>query len=182
MKKPKSYKRHPDEIRVCLSQKALELIEVECVDTFGETGGMLVGHVRETKGFLEYEVTHATPPGHDSDAGPCRFTRGSGFAKRRLDYLTEKFGVRYLGEWHKHAVPNTPRASPRDRATMRAIARKPAYDIEFPMLLIANEDGRRLAIYASDRRKVTLMREQHAAADEKLIPWDRLAGEEDPSR
>lgn len=182
MKKPKSYKPLPDEVRVRLSKRALELIEVECVAAEEETGGMLVGHVRERKSFLEYEVTHATPPGHDSDAGPCRFTRGAGFAKRRLDYLAERFGVRYLGEWHKHAGQNTPRASLRDRATMRAIARKPAYDIEFPMLLIANEDGRRLAIYLSDRRKVALIRERHAEADEKLIPRDRLADEEDPSR
>ncbi len=143
----------------------MDLIVAECAVTEGETGGMLVGHIREAEGSVEYEVMHATPPGHDSRLASHRFTRGSDFAKRRLDYLANKFGVRYLGEWHKHPAPDAPRASNTDRATMRAIARKPAYDIRLPVLAIANEDGRKLTIYASDRRRVVLICEHDFASE-----------------
>lgn len=47
---------------------------------------------------------------------------------------------------------------------MRAIARKPAYDIQLPVLVIANEDGRKLALYASDRRRVVLVCERDLTA------------------
>lgn len=47
---------------------------------------------------------------------------------------------------------------------MRAIARKPAYAIEEPLLVVANETGSRLAIYAADRRKVALISVQHVEA------------------
>ncbi|MDP9474202.1 MAG: Mov34/MPN/PAD-1 family protein [Actinomycetota bacterium] len=132
--------------------------------TEGETGGMLVGYVQEAEGSVEYEITHATPPGRDSRLASRRFTRGADFAKHRLDYLASKFGVRYLGEWHKHPAPDTPRASNTDRATMRAIARKPTYDIQLPVLVIANEDGRKLTLYASDRRRVVLICERDLMA------------------
>lgn len=165
MKKPTKSRWSTDKVRVRLSRRTLDLIAAECENTEGETGGMLVGHLREAEVPLEYEVTHATPPGHDSRLAPVRFTRGSAFAKSRLDYLANKFGVRYLGEWHKHPVAEAPRASKTDRETMRAIASKPAYDIRLPVLVVANEDGRKLAIYAADRRRVILVCERDVTAD-----------------
>lgn len=165
MKKPRRRSLSPEKVRVWLSRRALDLIVAECEAIEGETGGMLVGHIREAEGSVEYEVTHTTPPGHDSRLARHRFTRGSGFAKRRLDYLASKYGVRYLGEWHKHPGPDAPRASNTDGATMRTIARKPAYDIRLPVLVIANEDGRKLTIYASNRRRVVLLYEYDFAAE-----------------
>ncbi len=164
MKKQRS-KALPDEVRIGFSCRALELIEEECGATAHETGGMLLGQLRWTEYGLEYEVTHATPPGQGSVSGPTTFVRGADFAKRRLDYLANKFGVRYLGEWHKHAVSRAPQASPKDCSTIRAIACKPAYDIEFPVLVIANKDGKSLTIYASDCRKVAFIRVQHTTND-----------------
>lgn len=157
MKKPKEGRRRPAKIQVHLSRRVLDLIEAECLASEGETGGILVGHLRRTEGSLAYEVTHATPPGPDSSSGPRRFVRGSVFARRRLDYLADRFGVQYLGEWHKHPVRGTPRASNTDCDTIRAIARKPTYDIQVPILAIANRKGRRLTIYASDCRTVALV-------------------------
>lgn len=119
---------------------------------------MLLGHLRATGNGLEYEATHATPPGPDSVCGPAYFTRDWEFADRRLRYLASKFGVRYLGEWHKHPVADAPTASPTDRRTMRAIARKPAYDIDRPILVIANEDGGTMTVYVSDKRNVDRVR------------------------
>lgn len=148
----------------------MELIKEECGATTHETGGMLLGYLRWGEHGPEYEVTHATPPGNDSLSGPTTFARGANFARRRLDYLANKFGVRYLGEWHKHAVSKAPQASPKDRSTMRAIARKPAYDIEFPILVIANADGSCLTIYASDRRKVALICVQRGSKDVEPTP------------
>ena len=183
MKKPRRRSLSPDKVRVGLSRRALDLIAAECAITKGETGGMLVGYVHEAETALEYEVTHATPPGHDSKLEPRRFTRGSVFSKRRLDYLASKFGVRYLGEWHKHPASDTPQASNTDRATMRTIARKSAYDIRLPILAITNEDGRKLAIYASDYRRVVLIYERDVAAgaappipSEHPSPSTRIAG------
>lgn len=168
MKKPRQRNLSPERVRVRLSRRALDLIAAECAITEGETGGMLVGYVQEAEGAVEYEVTHATPPGHDSTLRPLRFTRGSDFAKRRLDYLASKFGVRYLGEWHKHPISDMPRASSTDRATMRTIARKPSYNIRCPVLVVANQQGSRLAVYASDRRKVVLICERDLAASAEV--------------
>lgn len=158
MKKPKEDRRLTQEVTVCLSDRVSSLIAAECAATKGETGGMLLGHLRATGDCLEYEATHATPPGPDSVCGPTHFTRDSDFADRRLRYLVDKFGVQYLGEWHKHPVAGAPRASSTDRRTMRAIARKPAYNIDFPILVIANEDGGTMTVYVSDNRKVNLVR------------------------
>lgn len=160
LKKPRKNRRSPDKVRVRLTRRTLDLIAAECANTEGETGGMLVGYLREAEGAVEYEVTHATPPGHDSRLAPLRFTRGSDFAKSRLDYLANKFGVQYLGEWHKHPVVESPQASKTDRETMCAIARKPVYDVQIPVLMIANIDGRKLAIYAADHRRVLLVCER----------------------
>lgn len=165
MKKLRKHSSSPEKVNVHFSLRALDLIVAECAITEGETGGMLVGHIQAAGSSVEYEVTHATPPGHDSKLAPCRFTRGSDFAKDRLDYLASKFGVRYLGEWHKHPVPDIPRASNTDRATMRTIARKVAYDIQVPVLVIVNKDGRKLAIYAANRRRVVLICERDVAAE-----------------
>lgn len=96
--------------------------------------------------------------------------------------MVNKFGVQYLGEWHKHAVADTPRASSTDRRTMRAIARKPAYDITFPILLIANEDGRTITVYVSDSRRVTLVRVQHAIGHADPALSRRSVEEEKGSR
>jgi multisubunit Na+/H+ antiporter MnhE subunit len=40
---------------------------------------------------------------------------------------------------------------------MCAIARKPAYNIDFPILVIANENGGTLSVYVSDDSKVGLV-------------------------
>lgn len=165
LKKPRKSRRSPDKVRVRLSRRTLDLIAAECANTEGETGGMLVGRLQEAEGAVEYEVTHATPPGHDSRLALLQFTRGPDFAKSRLDYLANKFGVRYLGEWHKHPVADAPRASKTDRETMRAIAWKQAYDVQIPVLVIANEDGRKLAIYAADRRRVILVCERDVTSE-----------------
>lgn len=157
MKKPKEDRRLPSEVTVCVSDRASSLIVAECAATKGETGGMLLGHLRATEDCLEYEATHATPPGPDSVCGTAHFTRGSDFAARRLRHLVTKLGVQYLGEWHKHPVADTPRARPTDRRTMRAIARKPEYKIDFPILVIANEDVDIMTVYVSDNRKVNLI-------------------------
>lgn len=146
------------EVTVRVSDRVSRLIAAECAATEGETGGMLLGHLRASGDCMEYEATHATPPGPDSVCGPAHFMRDSDFADRRLRYLANKFGVQYLGEWHKHSVVDAPKASPTDRRTMRAIARKPAYNIDFPILVIANEDGGAMTIYVSDNRKVNLVR------------------------
>lgn len=151
-------RRLTQEVTVCVSDRVSRLIAAECAATEGETGGMLLGYLRATGNGLEYEATHATPPGPDSVCGPSHFTRDSEFAERRLRYLENKFGVRYLGEWHKHPVADAPKASPTDRRTMSAIARKPAYDIDFPILVIANKDGSTMTVYVSDKRNVDRVR------------------------
>ena len=158
MKKSKGDRQLTQEVMVRVSDRVSRLIAVECAATEGETGGMLLGHLRTSRDCLEYEATHATPPGPDSVCGPTNFTRDSEFADCRLRYLANKFGVRYLGEWHKHPVADAPTASPKDRRTMRAIARKPAYDIDFPILIIANEDGDTMTVYVSDNRRVDRVR------------------------
>ena len=157
MKKPKADRQLTQEVTVRMSDRVSSLIRAECAATEGETGGMLLGQLRTTRDSLEYEATHATPPGPNSVCGPTHFTRDSDFADRRLRYLENKFGIRYLGEWHKHPVADAPTASSTDRKTMRAIARKPAYDIDHPILVIANEDGGTMTIYVSDNRKVNLV-------------------------
>ncbi len=157
LKKPRS-RELPNEVRIRLSHRTSELIESECEATPYETGGVLLGHLRETDSCLEYEVTHAAPPGYDSVSGFTSFTRGPGFAKQRLDYLALKFGIHYLGEWHKHTSQDTPRASEKDLRTMRRIARNPSYDIAFPLLVVANESGRKLTIYVCSSRTAKRVR------------------------
>lgn len=168
LRKPKS-RMLSDEIRVGLSKRALNLIKEECKATVNETGGMLLGHLRWIEHEPEYEVTHATPPGADSVSGPNAFSRGANFAKVRLDYLSNKFGIQYLGEWHKHGVSGVPKASSRDCSTMRAIVCKSTCDIEFPILAIANEDGSCMAIYAADSRKINLICEQGVNKDGEFL-------------
>ena len=86
-------------VKYIISQRALNLIELECrrnPDT--ETGGILVGFRDDNQAA----ITHATGPGLQWEKSSYHFVKDTEYLQSVLNLLFEYFGANYLGVWHKH--------------------------------------------------------------------------------
>ena len=97
-----------------------------------ETGGILVGRI---EGAVTV-VVHAVGPGPAAVHGSAAFRRDGAYAQEQLDALYARSAgtLDYVGEWHSHVAPFGP--SRLDGESMAWIARNPAYDRPWPVLVI----------------------------------------------
>lgn len=108
-------------------------LEEHCARAGGlETGGVLVGRYEEDDRVAR--VLGFSTPTPDSRRAPTGFTRGTAGLSGWLRELWSQDAY-YLGEWHLHPSA-APVPSPTDIASLRAIARDPAYQCSSPLLLI----------------------------------------------
>lgn len=86
--------------RIYIFSSVLRFIEeqVLMVADHLETGGLLLGTIMGSDRL----ITHATPPGPNAIQHESVFEKDLEFSQAILNYLAQKTGVDYIGEWHKH--------------------------------------------------------------------------------
>lgn len=84
---------------VFILRQAMDVIRREALKFDIETGGILIGSRSGDGGVL---VTHATPPGPAAVHNAVYFKRDVAYQQAVLNNLHRRYGVQYLGEWHKH--------------------------------------------------------------------------------
>ena len=118
------------------AEQALRLLAESKTDR--ETGGALIGYETTADRVVVLEVTDAGPKAVETRA---RFVYDPEHVNALLKDAHERLGERglYVGEWHTHLEPD-PQPSPRDAASLSAIAEEPAYLTDEPIMLIAGVD------------------------------------------
>jgi integrative and conjugative element protein (TIGR02256 family) len=103
-----------------------------------ETGGVLIGHLRDR----DLVVTTVTGPGPGATHRPDLFVRDGDYAQRMLDDAFAESGGRddYVGEWHSHPFPAGPSAQ--DRESIGRISNNTAYACPHPVLLLCRSARR----------------------------------------
>jgi integrative and conjugative element protein (TIGR02256 family) len=125
--------------RVLLSPSAVaDLRRYAEAKTDRETGGALIGFEQADGDVVVVEVTDAGPQAVER---PTRFVYDPDHVNARLHDAYSRLGSRgvYVGEWHTHLEAD-PKPSPRDIASLLAIASHPQYLTDEPVLLIAGLD------------------------------------------
>lgn len=103
--------------KLVLSQRAFTSISRDCLKhPATETGGILVGQVREANLLVPFTVT----AGPEARRGPAEFSPDVNFQQPVLDFLFEEFDLDYVGDWHRHPGLMD-RPSQHDRQTARRI-------------------------------------------------------------
>lgn len=127
---------------VSILRQALDVIRREALRSKVETGGVLIGS-RSKDGDGSFLVTHATPPGPRARHGSHFFERDVEYQQEILDDLSLRYGVQYLGEWHKHPR-NYPVPSPGDLLGVRELLGDPSYGVDeilFPIVICEKDLG-----------------------------------------
>lgn len=115
-----------------------------------ETGGALIGFEATDGRVVVLEATDAGPNAVETR---MRFVYDPAHVNARLDQAYKRLGERglYVGEWHTHLEAD-PQPSPRDAASLSAIAEEPEYQTDEPVMLIAGVEpsaGKVQRIHAS---------------------------------
>ncbi len=121
--------------RVWIDPSALDDILVETVRTApNETGGVLVGYGDVGGGFV---VTAAVGPGPNAVHEPYRFVPDHECHEREVarHYHASGRTETYLGDWHSHPTAAA-YLSPRDRKTLRGIARERDARAPTPLMMV----------------------------------------------
>lgn len=121
-------------------QQALDVIRRESLQCDQETGGILIGARSSDGAFL---VTHATPPGPKAVHNSVYFQRDVDYQQKILNALHERYGVNYLGEWHKHPR-SLPVPSGGDLQGVRELLSDPDYAVDsilFPIVICERDLG-----------------------------------------
>ncbi len=167
---------------VSILRQALDVIRREALMLDVETGGILVG-ARSEDGDGSMLVTHATPPGPRAEHGEAFFQRDVEYQQKTLNELHRRYGVQYLGEWHKH-----PRSlctpSGGDLAGVKELLADSDYGVSailFPIVICERDLGFQLhPFYASDRGPDTHFMPMKWHELEVALESDRVFTEEAP--
>lgn len=90
---------------IYINKIALLSIENEIQENANdETGGILLGYYFKNEDML---ITHAFPPGPKSIKSKYFFIKDFNYSKYIQKKYFNKYGVDYLGEWHKHINNDT---------------------------------------------------------------------------
>jgi len=125
---------------VFILRQAMDVIRREALKFDIETGGILIGS-RSADGAVL--VTHATPPGPAAVHNAVYFKRDVAYQQAALNSLHRRYGVQYLGEWHKHPR-NLPVPSGGDFQGVRDLLADPDYgvnDLLFPIIICEPDLG-----------------------------------------
>lgn len=118
--------------KLLIAQRVNALIEARCrAYPDVETGGVLLG----TKLRVLFDVSDG-PRAHRSREA---FRPSAAWQQRYVDYLFERFGVDYLGDWHKHPS-HVPTPSATDLATARTIVTSERWNTPQAVFPIATMD------------------------------------------
>lgn len=128
--------------RLVLAEQAYQAIERECLaHQATETGGVLVG--RRLGG--EIIVPFVIPAGPAAMQCTTRFRPDAAWQQTLLDYLFERFGLDYVGDYHRHPG-GFDRPSVQDRETARHIVTDREWDKVEALFPIAVLDGNRMRL------------------------------------
>lgn len=125
---------------VFILRQAMDVIRRESLKFDIETGGILIGSRSNDGAIL---VTHATPPGPEALHNEVFFKRDVVFQQAALNKIYRRYGVQYLGEWHKHPR-NLPVPSGGDFQGVRELLDDPDYgvnDLLFPIIICESDLG-----------------------------------------
>ena len=125
-----------------------------------ETGGDLYGTWTEGGAPV---IFLATGPGRQSSGDRIWFDLDKDSILRNNEYLFDKFGIQYLGDWHSHHVLDLDRPSPGDRERISRIMINSQRSKMFE--IIVNH-----VLETSESRKWTLGKKGHVLK-EKLSPF-----------
>lgn len=125
---------------VFILRQAMDVIRREALKFDIETGGILIGSRSPDGAIL---VTHATPPGPNAVHNAVYFKRDVAYQQAALNSLHRRYGVQYLGEWHKHPR-NLPVPSGGDFQGVCDLLHDPDYgvnDLLFPIIICEPDLG-----------------------------------------
>ncbi len=136
--------------KLLLSECAHRQIVSDCLDhATTEIGGVLPG--RYDRGA--FVVPFSIPAGPAAHCTPSRFTPDEGWQQVLLNFLHARFGVDYLGDWHRHPG-SFDEPSDHDLRTAREIVTSAAWNKPvaiFPIAVI--EEGTvRMRAYLMSRK------------------------------
>lgn len=121
--------------RLILAERAHQLMMADCrahPDT--ETGGILVGRSIAGDSIVPFVV----PAGTGAERSPAGFAPDSNFQQPFLDFLFDRFGADYVGDYHRHPGCYD-RPSPHDLVTAMRIVTDPDWNMPaacFPILTL----------------------------------------------
>lgn len=125
---------------VFILRQAMDVIRREALKFEIETGGILIGSRSQDGDIL---VTHATPPGPAAVHNAVYFKRDVAYQQAALNSLHRRYGVQYIGEWHKHPR-NLPVPSRGDMQGVYDLLADPDYgvnDLLFPIVICEPDIG-----------------------------------------
>ena len=131
---------------VWIAPPALDGILVETVRMAPqETGGVLVGYGDVGEGFV---VTAAVGPGPDAVHDPYRFVPDHEYHEREVARHYHESGrtETYLGDWHSHPTAAA-YLSPRDRKTLRGIARERDARAPTPLMMVVGGEPEGVGVW-----------------------------------
>lgn len=125
-----------------LAQSVLDTMIVEA-DREGpyETGGILFGYRNPTQNAVV--INEIVGPGPNATHGPFEFEPDYEYQTEQTSFLYEKstpVPAYYLGDWHTH-LANASRLSPKDKKTLKTIARDPDAHAPKPIMLVLKYAG-----------------------------------------
>jgi len=122
---------------VFIQSSALHLMQQLTRQTPGiETGGILVGRVREGH---ELVVEVVSEPGPQARRSAIGFDRDVAYCQRFVDEQATA-GRLYLGEWHSHPTENN-QPSQTDLDSLSLVAQQPGYLTTQPIMIIMSRSG-----------------------------------------
>lgn len=105
-----------------------------------ETGGILIGYWATE---AQAVVTNTIGAGPRAAHGRISFSPDHDYQVRELSRLYEASGgvETYLGDWHSHPGQSWPRLSPKDRSTLKLIAKTPEARVPMALMMIVGGAG-----------------------------------------
>ncbi|MEI8195847.1 MAG: Mov34/MPN/PAD-1 family protein [Phycisphaerae bacterium] len=158
---------------VLILRQAMDVIRREALAFDVETGGILVGAKAGEGAIL---VTHATPPGPKAVHNAVYFQRDVAFQQAALNGLHQRYGVQYLGEWHKHPR-GLPVPSGGDLQGVKELLSDPDYGVDailFPIVICEPDLGFRFHPFYITNREADIRF--------RPFPWRELAFDVDLDR
>ena len=158
---------------VSILRQAMDVIRREALKSDIETGGILIGARSEDGAVL---VTHATPPGPAAVHNAVFFQRDVAFQQSILNDLHRRYGVQYLGEWHKHPR-NLPVPSGGDLSGVKDLLADPDYGVDtllFPIVICERDLGFQIHPFCASSRDSSI--------EFRPMVWHELTVELDPDQ
>ena len=138
-----------------------------------ETGGLLMGYGDAENGFV---VTATVGPGPDAVHAPYRFVPDHAYQEREVarHYRASGRTETYLGDWHSHPTAGA-YLSPRDRKTLRSIARDPDARAPTPLMMVVAGKPEGLGLWYLAPHRVPWFRKPQQCSLSSLAPSNPYA-------